>query len=159
MSLVDKYLDVTQLKKKQNGDFAFYCSSKDDGKIVECVTNNLKYEIVTIVVNDKRSDDNGSQTQQSSMTDYVGKTILVTGTCFPDTKLPKDKNRQLYYPMLNARVQVTANKFINGKLVWLAGAMVEQAAMIECNMDTYTFTYKEYDASSMNVKTQTFKEK
>lgn len=154
MTLVDKLVDVTQLKKVGGiNDFAFVGVLKDEGKVVECLTDKVKFNISNIVINDQR--DSYQKPNEKKQDDYVGKSVLVTGTCYPDSHLPKDvrdKDKVAYWPMLNAEVQVLANKIVDGEVVWLSGALVSKAAMIECDLKKSIFKIKEYDPRVMTLK-------
>lgn len=86
--------------------------------------------------------------------DLVGEIILITSTCFPDRRLPlSKKSKVVFYPLVNARLQVTQNTFDEDqKLSYVAGAIIENGAMVECDSSKYPISYRIYDPNGIRLE-------
>jgi hypothetical protein len=151
--LIDQSIDVINLERLSTDHAVIKISGimKKTKASVTCLSKNIKYSIL---------DNNGDvQVIQGQLTpvkkDLVNSVILITSTCFPDKRLPQTKNSKiLFYPVINAKLQVTQNSFDeDGKLVYVAGALIGTGAMVECDTNKYPISWVSYDASSMRLDT------
>lgn len=108
---------------------------------VNCDSHGIKYNILATTIG------NSEGLPVEVKKDIVGETILVTSNCFPDHRLPPSKkNKSVYYPLIDARVKVVQATFDDaGKLAYLAGAVIENGALVECDTSRYPINWKHYD--------------
>lgn len=137
-------------------------STKSKQSVV-CSTDSIKWFAV---------DGNGEEVkvgtavvQAPQKKDLVGEVILITSTCFPDKRLPTTKiSKQVFYPVLNARMQVTQNSFDeDNKLSFVSGVLVDNGAMVECDTNKYPISWKPFDPNGTKLQpintSSTFDEK
>lgn len=151
----DEVIDVTSVEKSQNSEEGFVLMGirKSDKITLSCESKFVKYSLY--MQPPKELDLPEPIQEEVKEESFVGQTILVTGTCFPDSRLPKHKQKQrvAFYPLVNARVQLTEeHKDESSKtLDKLSGAALDAGVMIVCDKSKAAFTYKKYDPDSMRL--------
>lgn len=153
-AFTDEVIDVTNVEQNKEAinSFVLLGIKKSDKIAVTCDSRYIKYsqyapkqEIKEIKI----------EKEEKVSKSFLGETVLVTGTCFPDTRLPKHKQKQkvVFYPLVNARVQVTEEEIDEktGKLKKFAGAALDAGVMLVCDQSRAALTYKEFDPESMKL--------
>lgn len=117
---------------------------------VLCTNKTIKYRVLDPVTGTPVT----VATEVQRKKDLVGEIILITSTCFPDKRIPQSqKSKIVFYPLVNARMQVTQNMFDDeGKLSYVAGAIIENGAMVECDQSKYPISYKTYDPNGVRLE-------
>jgi len=148
-TIVDQIMLTSSGKKIEGSeDYAILGVIKDKQMPVQCVLGSFNYEVVTI--SEKETQPVAPVPQDE---DINGKTFLVTSTCFPDDRVPKTKNSdQLFYPLINAKVQITGYRYVNGKIAWISGALIKKKTMIVCDESKYPIQMEIFDPSSMKLE-------
>jgi hypothetical protein len=150
----DEVVDVTNVEQNKESESAFLLMGikKSDKIAVTCDSRYIKY---SQYMQKSEAKEVIEVKEEKSVKSYLGETILVTGTCFPDTRLPKHKQKQkvVFYPLVNARVQVTEEELNQntGKLKKFAGAALDAGVMLVCDQSRAALTYKEFDPESMKL--------
>ena len=156
----DELVEVTNVESSQDkpGEFTISGIRKKDNVVMSCPNGAVSYAIYeekpveavvsTVVL--------ASPTPEKPLS-YINKVLLVTGPCYPDHRLPKhlEKQKVAYYPLVNSPIQVTEEKFDqeHKHLVYLAGALLQNGALIECLSDRTPFNYRDdFDPNSMALK-------
>lgn len=150
----DEIIDVTNVEQNKEGDSFFFLMGikKSDKIAVNCDSRYIKYSHYMKKPEEKEVVEIKEEIKAKS---YLGETILVTGTCFPDSRLPKHKQKQkvVFYPLVNARVQVTEEELDQNtmRLKKFSGAALDAGVMLVCDTSRAALTYKEFDPESMNL--------
>ena len=154
----DEKVDVTNVELAKDNPNVFIISGikKADKYAIACQSNSVKYSVY-----EERSAEaialakaEEEAAKGKVVKSYVGKTLLVTGACLPDSRLPKHKVTQkvAFYPMLNNPIQIVEEKLdTNGKLVWLAGFSIKHGVQVVCNSEVNAITYKEYESDDIKL--------
>jgi len=148
----DEVVDITNVEPVKDNPDAFILMGirKSDKLSMLCDNRYVKYSNYM-----EKEPEPVVPVKEEPPKSLLGETILVTGTCFPDLRLPKHKQKQrvAFYPLVNARVQLTEES-LNEKtkrLEKFAGAALDAGVMLVCDSSRAAFTYKEYDPESMKL--------
>jgi hypothetical protein len=149
---VDQNIDVIDVQRTDADKTIIRISGilRKTGASVNCTNKGIRYSIIDTPIAQAPS----AVVAIAEKRDLVGDIILITSTCFPDKRLPTSrKSKVVFYPLVNARLQVTQSIFDDeGKLTYVAGAIIENGSMVECDSNRYPITYKRYDPSSMKLE-------
>lgn len=149
-AFVDQVVAFTKAEQKETASGPSLSLSgivKSEGKFkgvpVLCSKESITYE-PAVLTQEGVQENILPQTEES----LIGKQLVVTSTCFPDPLFKKKGSEdQLFYPIINALVQVTKYKKLNGKITYLAGALIDKGAMIECDDSRYPISWTMFDPS------------
>jgi hypothetical protein len=154
---IDEKVEVTnvQIAKDKPEEFIITGIKTSDKIAIACENIAVKYSVFepaspTAVAAAKLAE----KEEAPKIHSFIGETILVTSTCFPDPRTPKheQKRKVAFYPLINSKVQVTQEELdTNGKLKKIAGAALDFGDMIVCDGAKVPFTYKEFDPDSMKL--------
>jgi hypothetical protein len=144
-SFMDQDIEVISAERSETDKTIINISGimKNSKSAVKCNTRNIRYNILdgaTVVVK-------GSAPAVLDNKNIVGELILITSNCFPDHRLPPSKrNKTIYYPLIDARMKVVEATFNDvGALAYVAGAVIENGALVECDTSRYPISWKPYD--------------
>lgn len=151
-ALIDQNIDVINVERTAADKevIRIHGIMRKTKATVTCLSKNIRYSILDN--NGEVSLVAGQSVQQKK--DLVGDVILITSTCFPDKRLPSTKKSKiLFYPTVNAKLQVTQNTFDeDGKLIYVAGAIVDNGAMVECDASKYPISWRPFDPGTMKLE-------
>ena len=159
-AFTDEKVDVTNVEaakdqKEGSSEDAFIITGikKSDKIAITCSSTSVKYALFF-----EKQESVAAQPEVQVIEkphSFIGETILVTSTCFPDPRLPKHKvdKKVAFYPLVNSPVQITEENIdANGKLKKIAGAALQFGQMIVCDGNKFPLTYKPYDADTMKLQ-------
>lgn len=154
-TLVDELVGVISVKPENECDsFELSAISTERKKMYKCSTSSLNYQ-KHIVDDSKMSSDGIAQVNAerrvSSASDLIGKTILVTGECFPDVSGGTVSGRQISYPADNAQIRVIRATMEGGSLKVVRGFMTNKKANVVCDQERFPFIWREFDANQMRL--------
>ena len=160
----DEKIDVTSVEpnKEDPSKFILLGVKKTDQNLIRCQSSNIKYEEFREVAKNKDAID-ASEKVTDGGSSFVGETLVVTGTCFPDerTKVNKAK-RYLFYKLANTKLQVLEETLdSSGKLkkftaTALAGEFLGNA--IVCDKARFPFIYQVFDPESTKLEDSKIKD-
>lgn len=123
----DNVIDVTNVKQSSlDPSIHYFTGIREDNVAVICNTKDITYAIM--------SDDNDSFAQEETkVPTYRGKTVFVTGVCFPDKALYDKIGRKIeipFYDMQKIPVEVTEDKYSKKKekIVALRGSILDKTS-------------------------------
>jgi hypothetical protein len=158
----DEQVEVTNVEaSKSNLDgFTIKGIKRSDKQAIVCDNTDIRF---SFYVKDKKAavvaEAPAEPTKPKS---YIGDTVLVTGICFPDSKIPKFKQRAkvAFYKLFNSKVKVTAEVLDeNGKLKKISGAKAPDEssgmAMVECDSTRFSLTIEPYDPDMTKLSNPT----
>ena len=156
-AFTDEKVDVTAVEGIKDSEDQFVLSGikKTDQIAIKCLSSAIKYSeyIVTSKTDGMETNNLGGSQNKS----YVGETLVITGTCFPDerTKVNKQK-KYLFYKLANSKIQILEHDLSkDGKINRLIGTVLDQefrGDAVYCDKAKFPFIYKEYDEDSMKLE-------
>ncbi len=153
----DEPVDVTNVEaSKSNLDgFTIKGIKRSDKKAMVCENTDVKF---AAFVKEKKPVAMEAPVEPAKPKSYIGDTVLVTGICFPDSKMPKFKQKAkvAFYKLFNSRVKVTEEVLDDtGKLKKVSGVKAPDEfsgmAMVECDSTKYHLTIELYDSDVMKL--------
>lgn len=157
-AFTDEKVDVTAVDAVKDNEELFQLSGikKSDQVAIVCLSSAIKYS--EYIVSAKSVDGMDSNTLgNSQVKSYVGETLVITGTCFPDerTKVNKQK-KYLFYKLANSKIQVLEHDLAkDGSINRLVGTVLDsefRGDAVYCDKQKFPFIYKEYDEDSMKLE-------
>jgi hypothetical protein len=155
-AFLDEKVEVTNVQPiKDTDQFVIFGIKKSDRVAISCPNTSVKWSIavdkpVTQVV----SADATAPVEPEKPTSYLGKTLLVTSTCFPDERTPKHSSLRkiLFYPFVNAKIKII-QEFVdkNGKLRKFTGASLDSGDFVKCDDSKFPISYQEYDRDTTKL--------
>jgi hypothetical protein len=120
----DKVVDITNVKQSSlDPSIHYFTGIRDDDVAVVCNTKDITYDFYY--------EDNSSFNKEEEIPTNKGKTVFITGLCFPDKAIYDkigSKNYLPFYDMQKLPVEVTEDKYgkKEGRIVALRGSILDK---------------------------------
>ena len=156
---VDEKIDVTLTEGSKESEDLFVLTGiiKSSQKAVRCLSSAIKYSEYNTVAAKSLEGMETNRLGNSQTKSYVGETLVITGTCFPDerTKINKQK-KYAFYKLANSKIQILEHDIAkDGTINRLVGTALDEefrGDALYCDKQKFPFIYKEYDEDSMKLE-------
>lgn len=154
-SFIDEPVDVTSTEAyKEKNTYLLIGILKKTKTAVKCLGSSIKYS--DIMVADEKVEGEIDRQGLNKTVSYVGKTLLITGTCYPDERTRVNKTKKyVFYKLVNAKIQVLEHDVpvdgIINKVVGISQEREHFGDSIYCDRARFPFNVIEFDEDSMKL--------
>ncbi len=154
-SFTDEKVDVTAVEGVEGNAerFVLMGIKKNDQQAIKCLSTAIKYSEYIVKADGVETNSLGNSQNKS----YVGETLVITGTCFPDERTKVNKMKKyLFYKLANTKIQILEHDLAkDGSINRLVGTVLDdefRGDAVYCDKQKFPFIYKEYDEESMKLE-------